>query len=142
MILSVVSERTSLFPRSSTALEIRSRLAGGIILGLTYGYQVQERHDPFVNLIEHANGNFNAASIPGAFIVDFFPVLRSLPEFLPGMSFMETARQWRKDTQRMVDIPYNFTKEQMVRHPLNVELSLNHVLGRWDRASLIRLHSA
>lgn len=88
-------------------------LAGGIILGLTYGYQVQERDDPFVNLIEHANGNFNAASIPGAFIVDFFPILRSLPEFLPGMSFMETARQWRKDTQRMVDVPYNFTKDQM-----------------------------
>lgn len=90
-------------------------MAGGIILSLTYGIDVQDGEDPFVNLIEGANANFNAATVPGAFLVDFFPLLRRLPEWLPGMGFMRTARKWAKDTAAMVEVPYAFTEEQMVR---------------------------
>jgi len=91
------------------------RLTGGIILQLTYGIDVREEgNDPFVDLIEKANTNFNASTIPGAFPVDFFPILKCLPEWLPGMGFMETARTWLKDTIAMVDVPYNYTKDQMV----------------------------
>ena len=89
-------------------------MAGGIILSLTYGIEVQDGQDPFVNLIEKANENFNASTVPGAFLVDFFPALRRLPEWLPGMGFMRTARKWVKDTWAMTDVPYAFTKQQMV----------------------------
>lgn len=89
------------------------KLAGGIILRLTYGIEVQEPEDPFIDLIEHANNNFNAATVPGAFPVDFFPGLKQLPEWLPGMGFIKTAAEWAKDTARMVEVPYNFTKQQM-----------------------------
>ncbi|KAF8625149.1 hypothetical protein AX17_006927 [Amanita inopinata Kibby_2008] len=90
------------------------KLAGGIILQLTYGIDVKEEgNDPFVDLIEKANNNFSAATVPGAFVVDFFPSLRKLPEWLPGMGFMKTARLWLKNTLDMVEVPYAFTKEQM-----------------------------
>jgi hypothetical protein len=92
-----------------------SRLAGGIILKITYGIEVQEGNDHFVSLIEKANANFNVATVPGAFLVDFFPQLRHLPEWLPGMSFMKSAREWAQDTAGMVEVPYAFTREQMVR---------------------------
>ena len=81
---------------------------------MTYGYQVQDGEDPFVNLIEKANNNFNAATVPGAFPVDFFPFLKCLPEWLPGSGFLRTARLWAKDTAAMVDVPYNYTKQEMV----------------------------
>ena len=81
---------------------------------MTYGYQVQDGEDPFVNLIERANRNFNAATVPGAFPVDFFPILKRLPEWLPGSGFLQTARLWAKDAAAMVDVPYNFTKQEMV----------------------------
>ncbi|KAJ3575538.1 hypothetical protein NP233_g1042 [Leucocoprinus birnbaumii] len=90
------------------------KLQGNIILKLTYGIDVQDGEDPFVALIERANDNFNKASIPGSFLVDFFPVLRTLPEWLPGMGFMETARRWAGDTLEMVEAPYKFTLKQMV----------------------------
>ncbi|KAF8814867.1 cytochrome P450 [Phlegmacium glaucopus] len=89
------------------------KLAGGIILKLTYGYQVQDGEDPFINLIEKANTNFNAATVPGAYIVDFFPIIKNLPEWLPGSGFLQTARLWAKDTTAMVDVPYNYTKQEM-----------------------------
>lgn len=81
---------------------------------LTYGYQVVDGQDPFVNLIEKANDNFNAATVAGAYPVDFFPMLKKLPEWLPGMGFMQTAREWAKDTEAMVEVPWAYTKAQMV----------------------------
>ncbi|KAF5371352.1 hypothetical protein D9615_009700 [Tricholomella constricta] len=89
------------------------KLAGGIIMQLTYGYEVQDGDDPFVTLIENANDNFSAATVPGAFVVDFFPSLRNLPEWLPGMGFMALARKWALATSNMIEIPFNYTKQQM-----------------------------
>ncbi|KAF8067015.1 cytochrome P450 [Lyophyllum atratum] len=89
------------------------KLAGGIIMQLTYGYEVQDGEDSFVTLIEGANDNFSAATVPGAFPVDFFPSLQKLPEWLPGMGFMETARKWARATEDMIEIPFKYTKKQM-----------------------------
>ena len=97
-----------------TMITVYERLTGGIILRLTYGYQVQDGDDPFIDLIEKANSNFNAATVPGAFLVDFFPILKNLPEWCPGSGFLHTARLWAKDTAAMVDVPYNFAKQEMV----------------------------
>ncbi|TFK26029.1 OrdA protein [Coprinopsis marcescibilis] len=93
--------------------EIR-KLAGGIILRIAYGYDVNvQGRDEFVDLIEGANENFNVASVPGAFLVDLFPSLLNLPEWLPGMGWRETAKRWRKDTDAMVAAPYSWTKQQI-----------------------------
>ncbi|KAG6855686.1 hypothetical protein H0H87_012075 [Tephrocybe sp. NHM501043] len=89
------------------------KLAGGIIMKLTYGYEVQDGEDPFVKLIEGANDNFSAATVPGAFVVDFFPSMKNLPEWLPGMGFLALARKWALDTKEMIEAPYKYTKQQM-----------------------------
>lgn len=90
------------------------KLTGGIILKIAYGYEVgPEGNDPFVDLIEGANENFNVASVPGAFFVDLIPSLRKLPTWFPGTGFLETAARWKRDTDSMVEVPYNYTKSQM-----------------------------
>ncbi|KAF9526842.1 cytochrome P450 [Crepidotus variabilis] len=89
------------------------KLAGGIILGLAYGYEVQDGDDQFINLIEQANNNFNKASVPGAYLVDVIPALKHLPDWVPGTSFLKLARDWRRDTEAMADVPYAFTKKQV-----------------------------
>ena len=43
------------------------RTSGAIIMKITYGIDVQEQNDPFVELIEHANDNFSLATAPGCF---------------------------------------------------------------------------
>ncbi|KAJ6529904.1 cytochrome P450 [Mycena vulgaris] len=87
------------------------KLTGGIILRITYGIEVQEEDDPFVTLIEHANDNFNAATVPGAFLVDVFPALLYVPEFLAP--FKRTARVWAVAFKDMVEAPYLFVRRQM-----------------------------
>ncbi|KAJ7627935.1 cytochrome P450 [Mycena polygramma] len=87
------------------------KLTGAIILRITYGIEVQEENDPFVTLIEHANDNFNLATAPGAFLVDVFPVMLQIPEFLAP--FKRTARVWARATKDMVEAPFLFVRRQM-----------------------------
>ena len=57
---------------------------------------------------------FSAAAVPGAWLVDIFPVLEYLPEGMLGAGFKKTARLWRKSLSDTATIPYEFVKRQMV----------------------------
>ena len=96
-----------------------------MILRLAYGYEVarDSTHpsahevDPLVRIVEVAMQGFARASEPGAFLVDNFPALRYVPEWilrLGGSNFKATARQMRKELDEMYDLPFAFVKKQMV----------------------------
>ncbi|KAJ7483563.1 cytochrome P450 [Mycena latifolia] len=104
-------KRVLLKPSADSISPHLRKLTGGIILKITYGIEVQEEEDPFVTLIEDANDNFNAATVPGAFLVDVFPAMLHLPEFLAP--FKQTARAWGRATKSMVETPYLFARRQM-----------------------------
>ena len=48
--------------------------AGAIILMITFAYQVQKDSDPLVKIAEDAVDTFSRATLPGAFLVDTFPI--------------------------------------------------------------------
>jgi hypothetical protein len=48
------------------------RTAGGIILKISHGYQIQEDADPIVQTVDSATDQFSAVTMPGAFLVDVF----------------------------------------------------------------------
>ncbi|PBK62165.1 cytochrome P450 [Armillaria solidipes] len=83
------------------------------ILSITYGYEVEEDGDALVELVDRAMASFSEVTVPGAFLVDQMPFLRFLPEWIPGMAFKSKARQWAKDLDDMVNVPYKFTERQM-----------------------------
>ncbi|KAF8989842.1 OrdA protein, partial [Hymenopellis radicata] len=89
------------------------KTAGGIILKVTYGIDVKEEDDPFVNLIHRSNTFFINATTPGAFLVDVFPILRFLPDWMPGAGFKRLAKEGRKLFDDVVDVPFAFTQAQM-----------------------------
>jgi hypothetical protein len=47
--------------------------AGAIILRISYGYEVKENNDPFVDLADRALEEFSQATAHGAFMVDIMP---------------------------------------------------------------------
>lgn len=51
----------------------------------------------------------------GSFLVDVFPSLRHIPAGFPGAGFHDLAAKWAKDFNDMVEVPFKFTKELMVR---------------------------
>lgn len=95
-------------------LEEHVRLtAGAIILRISYGYEVKENNDPFVDLADRAMEEFSRATAHGAFMVDIVPSLAKVPEWFPGAGFKRLAREWHENVEEMVTAPYNFVKDQM-----------------------------
>jgi hypothetical protein len=69
--------------------------------------------------------------VPGAFLVDLFPsravlsyyrclivfnisLVKYVPEWMPGAGFKAKAKEWRKLSQAMINVPYNMVKEKFV----------------------------
>ncbi|KAJ7477304.1 cytochrome P450 [Mycena galericulata] len=91
------------------------RTVGAIIFRIAYGYHVcvGPRKDLFLDLSETASRNFADTTKPAAFMVDIVPALRYWPEWLPGGGFKTIARQWAKQLQDTVDMPFEFVKTQL-----------------------------
>ncbi|KAH8806862.1 cytochrome P450 [Flagelloscypha sp. PMI_526] len=94
------------------------KTSGAIILKLTYGIEVQEGEDPFVNLIRGANDNFSIACQPGTWLVDVAPgLMNAWPEsLLIGGGFKSAARKFSKAFDDMVEVPFAETKSQIANH--------------------------
>lgn len=105
-------------------------MAGGVIMKIAYGYDVKDEQDEFVELIERANVNFSKSTVPGAFIVDVFPLLKYLPEWAPGAGFLSLAREWRQLTDANADLPFEFTKNQRVRYLFVLLQKVSEILSR------------
>lgn len=41
--------------------------------------------------------------------------MKHIPRWLPGAGFVRTAEEWSQTLVEMVDLPYKFVKEQLVR---------------------------
>ncbi|KAI0260510.1 cytochrome P450 [Gloeopeniophorella convolvens] len=80
------------------------------ILDLMYGYRIKENDDPLVDLAEVVNAQFSRAATPGAFLVDVLPLLRLVPDWVPGTGWKRQAREWAVNVQKMVNIPYSYAK--------------------------------
>ena len=83
-------------------------------LSMTYGIAIQETNDPFVNLAEAALESISTAASTGLFLVDVIPVLKYVPEFVPGAGFQKQARIWRKIQEEFRERPYAASIEAMV----------------------------
>ncbi|THH10178.1 hypothetical protein EW146_g8450 [Bondarzewia mesenterica] len=84
-----------------------------IIMKSVYGHTVTGVNDIYVRLVDEASKSTSEAALPGAFLVDLFPKLKYVPEWMPGAGFKRKAREWRKLSQAMINAPYNMVKEKV-----------------------------
>ena len=91
------------------------RSAAAIILNITYGYTLAEKDDPFVALADAAMRTLSKAGVFGTYLVDYLPVLKYVPLWMPGASFKRDAREWRCLSREMLDSPFMTVKHNMVR---------------------------
>ncbi|KAL4798677.1 cytochrome P450 [Aspergillus venezuelensis] len=92
------------------------KLAGAVILKITYGYEIDQgdgADDPLVDIADTALVNFSISARPGTWAVDLFPALKYIPSWVPGASFQRTAALFRKQTEALADVPWAFVKRQM-----------------------------
>ncbi|KAJ7656514.1 putative monooxygenase [Mycena polygramma] len=88
LVLGVLNDPHSL--ADQTELRI-----GTLIIQATYGYYLIDEKDPFLTATLAALDNFSQAVTPGAWAVEYLPILRMCPTWTRGRGFLETARDWR-----------------------------------------------
>ena len=79
-----------------------------------YGISVQESDDPYISIAEEALNGAAQAGIPGAFWVDFLPLLKYVPSWFPGAGFQKKAARWRRAINAMAENPFSHVQEQLV----------------------------
>ena len=83
-------------------------------LSWSYGIEIKPTDDPYIHLAETAIKSLSTAASFGAFFVDVIPILKYVPEFVPGAGFQKKARVWRKLQEDYREKPYSASIEAMV----------------------------
>ncbi|KAF5327728.1 hypothetical protein D9619_004539 [Psilocybe cf. subviscida] len=83
------------------------------IMSITYNYDIKAKADPFVHLVDSAADVLAKAFLPGAAIVNVFPILRFLPSWLPGTGFKKDIVEGRELTSRMKEIPFRHAQDNI-----------------------------
>ncbi|TRX88391.1 hypothetical protein FHL15_010704 [Xylaria flabelliformis] len=89
---------------------------GSVTLRIAYGYTAEShKNDPLIDMSTDVMTKFGRAAVPGTYLVDTFPFLRNLPDWFPGTSFKELARQWERELLDVTEKPFTFVKHQMAQ---------------------------
>ena len=81
---------------------------------MAYGIEIAGINDPFIELAQAGIKSLNLAASVGAFLVNLIPMLKYIPEFVPGAGFKKKARIWRKLQENFRERPYLASVEAMV----------------------------
>ncbi|KAF8524543.1 cytochrome P450 [Hysterangium stoloniferum] len=90
------------------------QLSGAITMDILYGIKVKPSGDPYLKLAEEALKVAAVAANPGTYIVDTFPILKYVPEWMPGAGFKVKARIWKEELgSKMPVMPHEECKRTM-----------------------------
>ncbi|KAI0635121.1 cytochrome P450 [Trametes polyzona] len=91
------------------------RYTGGLTLLIVYGYRVLSNKDRLLEMadegLELLSNRIAAAGV--VWLVDLFPPLKYIPSWFPGAGFKRDAAVWKGKMEAFVNVPYEFTKDQM-----------------------------
>ncbi|PCH40605.1 cytochrome P450, partial [Wolfiporia cocos MD-104 SS10] len=89
------------------------RYVAALIMETAYGHSITTADDEYVRMADEALAVTTEAGIPGATIIDIFPILRYVPPWVPGASFMRHALKARPLVEAAADIPFLNVKTSM-----------------------------
>ncbi|KAF9559028.1 cytochrome P450 [Agrocybe pediades] len=88
-------------------------MAAKTIMRISYGLDVTSKDDPFVKTAENAMKPVSTAILPGAFLVDMLPILKHVPDWVPGAGFKRQAKDWNNKRLDMLNLPYEAAKQAL-----------------------------
>lgn len=108
---------------------------------MTYGLPVQRINDPFIHSVATAFTRTGEAASAGKYLANVFPILKYVPEWMPGASFKREAREIREELKRLIDVPFQKVLQSMVCLCLQLcrVSSLMRREGRRKRPRILRL---
>ncbi|KZT12638.1 cytochrome P450 [Laetiporus sulphureus 93-53] len=91
------------------------RYVGAFVLRITYGRTSGSSQDEeFIKMAAQAVADATGAGNLGAALIDFIPMLRYLPAWMPGAGFQRKALRIKHSIRNAMEIPYKSAKEAVV----------------------------
>ena len=81
---------------------------------IVYGMNIQDMNDEYVITAQTAVEGLSISHIPGAFLVEYFPLLRFLPSWVPGVTFKKFGRHYLTYVEKMRNQPFDIVKTGLV----------------------------
>ena len=73
-----------------------------------------EEGDSYVALADSAMWTLSYAGFFGTYLVDYIPILKYVPSWMPGASFKRTAREGHRLSVEMLESQFKIVKQKMV----------------------------
>ena len=77
-----------------------------MVLRIVYGMRIKGLQDEYVTLAQQAVEGVNNAIVPGVCWVEFFPILKYIPQWIPGAYTTQMAHKYRPIVEAMRDRPF------------------------------------
>ncbi|KAJ6477564.1 putative monooxygenase [Mycena sanguinolenta] len=114
-----------------STLTSQTQLRMGVIMfRIVYGYVVKDENNPFLTAGFKKMEIFSKSTTPGVWAVDFLPILRYIPSWLPGSGFLRIAKQWSKISMDAAWGPYLWCKNNLATGTVLLpNLCAHHITG-------------
>ena len=99
-------------------------MSGDVIVATAYGLDVQPDNDPYVDASEE--GVHLITRTLGFNLVDVFPILKRVPEWMPGAGFQTRAREAKGIAHKILENPFKIAKDHIVREFLRLSPFIPH----------------
>jgi hypothetical protein len=96
---------------------VNPRLIATTVMRITYGYPVNDASDPFVKIVYEALDSLQVLHFASSWYLSLaqrFPILCSLPAWLPGMGWKRRLMKERHWPEKLSGPPWEWTKQQLV----------------------------
>ncbi|QRW26824.1 cytochrome P450 family protein [Rhizoctonia solani] len=107
-----------------------SRMAGSSIIIAVYGYEATSSNDTLFETVSCAVDGFSRSIIASNFYVNLIPWMQYIPAWFPGAQWKRKALVWRWQTEQMLHVPYNWTREKMGTGSAPPSM-LRHILSKY-----------
>ncbi|KAJ7252570.1 cytochrome P450 [Mycena rebaudengoi] len=86
---------------------------GALIMSIAYGIDTLPCNDPYMKTAEAVIDAVAQAAMPGRYLVDMIPILKYVPAWFIGAGFKRQAREWKRLTDKMVQLPFQAAKRMV-----------------------------
>ncbi|KIJ28558.1 hypothetical protein M422DRAFT_37308 [Sphaerobolus stellatus SS14] len=103
-------------------------VASNLAMGIAYGMELEANFDRYVALSEVVVQIFLKVSRPGAFMVEYIPILKYIPSWFPGAGFKNFALEGRELVRQARDVPFDDVKRQLTMGNMQESFVSNSLL--------------
>ncbi|KAI0061739.1 cytochrome P450 [Artomyces pyxidatus] len=97
---------------------------GAISMSIFYGYEVKDSNDELAETGREFVRMLQDTALPGTLLVNDFPLLRFLPDWLPGTEFKRLAKLSRKLGHEVLTGPLGYVKQSILNGTAQPSLAL------------------